>query len=136
MTSSTALLVSILRYLLCMQEFCVAVLPSAERSLQAKGAKPGQGKGKKKTTKAQAKKAPELQGNMAQDEEEEWDMEESRRKVQTALHLPITDAAKVLGVGVTKLKKRCRKINIARCPFRKLLSIEKLIESVAKVPSL
>jgi hypothetical protein len=43
---------------------------------------------------------------------------------------PINMAAQKLGVGVTVLKKYCRKFQIPRWPYRKLKSMEKLIESV------
>ena len=43
---------------------------------------------------------------------------------------PINQAAQKLGVGVTVLKKYCRKFAIPRWPYRKLKSMEKLIDSV------
>ena len=50
---------------------------------------------------------------------------------------PINEAADRLHVGVTVLKKYCRKFDIPRWPFRKLKSMEKLIKSFteAKVKS-
>ena len=44
--------------------------------------------------------------------------------------LPITDAANRLGVGVTVLKKICRKHGIVRWPYRKRKSLRKLIDCV------
>jgi hypothetical protein len=44
--------------------------------------------------------------------------------------LPITDAARELGIGVTVLKKICRKHEIVRWPYRKRKSLSKLIECV------
>jgi hypothetical protein len=119
-----------------MQEYDAAVLPSAEISHLARSrATPTKAKGKKKTTKTHASKTRKIRGNMADDDEEELDEAEFRKKVQSVFHLPIADAATTLGLGVTVLKKRCRRINIPRWPYRKLASIEKLIESVEKVPS-
>jgi hypothetical protein len=57
------------------------------------------------------------------------------KQVQEVFHLPISEAATKLGMGVTVLKKQCRKIGIPRWPYRKLASIEKLIHSVEKVPT-
>ena len=54
-------------------------------------------------------------------------------KLQSVFHLPINDAAASLGMGVTVLKKLCRDREIKRWPFRKLSSVDKLIESVKKV---
>ena len=88
----------------------------------------------KKCTKARSTKARRAQDNLENDDEEELDEEEFRKTVQTVFHLPISDAASRLGMGVTVLKKQCRKIGIPRWPYRKLASIEKLIESVEKVP--
>lgn len=45
-------------------------------------------------------------------------------------HLPINEAADSLGIGVTVLKKYCRKFCIPRWPYRKLKSMDKLIESL------
>lgn len=45
-------------------------------------------------------------------------------------HLPISEAAEGLDIGVTVLKKYCRKFKVPRWPFRKLKSMEKLIVSV------
>lgn len=44
--------------------------------------------------------------------------------------LPIADAAQKLQIGVTVLKKYCRRFNIPRWPYRKIKSLDKLIESV------
>ncbi|KAG1679442.1 hypothetical protein FOA52_007734 [Chlamydomonas sp. UWO 241] len=47
-----------------------------------------------------------------------------------AYHLPINEAAASLNMGVTVLKKYCRRFKIVRWPFRKLSSIAKLIDTV------
>jgi hypothetical protein len=121
--------------LLCMQEFCVAVLPSAKTSLQTKRGTAAKTKGKKKSARARASKARQRRGSMAEDEEEGWDKDEFRGKVQRAFHLPIAKAAPTLGLCVTVLKQRCRIVGIPRWPFRKVHSIEKLVASVEQVPS-
>jgi RWP-RK domain len=54
-------------------------------------------------------------------------------KLQSVFHLPINDAAAALDMGVTVLKKLCRDRQINRWPFRKLSSVDKLIESVQVV---
>jgi hypothetical protein len=54
-------------------------------------------------------------------------------KLQSVFHLPINDAATALGMGVTVLKKLCRDRGIKRWPYRKLSSVDKLIESVKAV---
>lgn len=58
-----------------------------------------------------------------------------RRKINKAMlrevyHLPINEAAEHLGIGVTVLKKYCRRFEIGRWPFRKLKSIDKLMQSI------
>ncbi|KAL6757196.1 hypothetical protein V8C86DRAFT_2630833, partial [Haematococcus lacustris] len=50
--------------------------------------------------------------------------------LQEVYHLPINEAADQLGIGVTVLKKYCRRFQIGRWPFRKLKSMDKLIRSV------
>ena len=54
-------------------------------------------------------------------------------KLQSVFHKPINDAAAALGMGVTVLKKLCRDRGILRWPYRKLSSVDKLIESVQAV---
>jgi len=46
--------------------------------------------------------------------------------------LPINEAAKRLGVCVTVLKKQCRKYGVVRWPFRKLRSIDKLVQKLER----
>lgn len=50
--------------------------------------------------------------------------------LRSKFHLPISKAAKELGMGVTVMKKWCRKFDITRWPYRKLHSMTKLIHSV------
>ncbi|PKU73863.1 Protein RKD3 [Dendrobium catenatum] len=44
--------------------------------------------------------------------------------------MPINEAAKVLNVGITLLKKRCRELNIPRWPHRKIKSLDTLIQNI------
>ncbi|XP_060202780.1 protein RKD4 [Lycium barbarum] len=54
-------------------------------------------------------------------------------EIQRYFHVPITEAAKELRVGLTVLKKRCRELNIMRWPHRKLKSLQTLIHSVKEM---
>lgn len=45
---------------------------------------------------------------------------------------PISQAAAALGIGVTVLKKYCRRFKVVRWPYRKLRSMDKLIDSVGE----
>jgi len=45
-------------------------------------------------------------------------------------HMPISQAAKELGVCTTMLKKMCRKSGVARWPFRKIHSLDRMIASL------
>lgn len=51
-------------------------------------------------------------------------------EIQKYFDVPITRAAKELNVGLTVLKKRCRELNIARWPHRKIKSLNSLINNV------
>ncbi|KAM6586537.1 hypothetical protein CsatA_009142 [Cannabis sativa] len=51
-------------------------------------------------------------------------------EIQRCFKLPIKDAAMELGIGVTRLKKRCRELNIMRWPHRKLKSLKYLLKNV------
>lgn len=48
-------------------------------------------------------------------------------EIQKHFHIPISEAAKQMKVGLTVLKKRCRQLNIMRWPHRKLKSLNSLI---------
>lgn len=50
--------------------------------------------------------------------------------IQKCFDLPIKEAAKELHVGVTRLKRRCRELNITRWPHRKFKSLKYLISNV------
>jgi hypothetical protein len=51
--------------------------------------------------------------------------------VQT-FHLTLKAAAKKLGIGVTLLKKVCRKHKIKRWPYRVITSLDRMIERLAR----
>ncbi|GAB2249727.1 hypothetical protein Droror1_Dr00013086 [Drosera rotundifolia] len=51
-------------------------------------------------------------------------------EIQKCFEMPISKAAKKLGVGLTVLKKRCRELDIRRWPHRKIKSIKSLIRNV------
>ena len=51
----------------------------------------------------------------------------TRENISQYFHMPIDQAAKKLKVGLTVLKKQCRDVGIQRWPYRKIISLEKLI---------
>ncbi|KAF5731265.1 putative RWP-RK domain-containing protein [Tripterygium wilfordii] len=57
------------------------------------------------------------------------EMEEIRKYFD----VPITRAAKLMNVGLTVLKKRCRELNIMRWPHRKIKSLKTLINNVKEL---
>jgi hypothetical protein len=123
-----------LGWLLHMQEDGAALL-SGEKSPWTRRPSTGKAKSKGKAPKACASRTRKARDALTEHTDEELDETEFRKKVQSVFHLPIADAATSLGLGVTVLKKRCRRIDIPRWPHRKLASIEKLIASVEKVCS-
>lgn len=54
----------------------------------------------------------------------------SREDMKPYFKMPITKAAKELGVGLTLLKRRCRELGFSRWPHRKLTSIDGLINNL------
>ncbi|KAG2495229.1 hypothetical protein HYH03_006503 [Edaphochlamys debaryana] len=56
----------------------------------------------------------------------------TKMALRKVYHLPINEAAAALNIGVTVLKKYCRKFRVPRWPYRKLQSMGKLIESFQK----
>ncbi|XP_006855335.2 protein RKD1 [Amborella trichopoda] len=48
-------------------------------------------------------------------------------------YMPITQAAKVLKVGLTVLKKKCREFGIPRWPHRKMKSLQSLVQNVQEL---
>ncbi|KAM7268354.1 hypothetical protein ACFE04_010520 [Oxalis oulophora] len=55
------------------------------------------------------------------------------KMISECFYMPIAKAATELNVGLTALKKRCRKLGIRRWPQRKLKSIQKLINNVQEM---
>jgi uncharacterized coiled-coil DUF342 family protein len=45
-------------------------------------------------------------------------------------HLPLYDAAKKFGIGMTLLRRLCRKYNIKKWPYRQIESLCKIIQSL------
>eukprot|EP01121_Diplochlamys_sp_Union-15-3_P008346 TRINITY_DN2211_c0_g1_i1.p1 TRINITY_DN2211_c0_g1~~TRINITY_DN2211_c0_g1_i1.p1 ORF type:complete len:126 (-),score=15.76 TRINITY_DN2211_c0_g1_i1:463-840(-) len=56
--------------------------------------------------------------------------EYSRADLAQFFHMPITQAAREIGVCATVLKKMCRKNGIPRWPHRKIKSINKMIDTL------
>ncbi|KAG6574250.1 Protein RKD4, partial [Cucurbita argyrosperma subsp. sororia] len=54
-------------------------------------------------------------------------------EIQKHFHIPITEAAKAMNVGLTVLKRRCRELHIMRWPHRKLKSLNSLITNVQEM---
>nr|GMC52641.1 protein RKD1-like [Ipomoea batatas] len=57
----------------------------------------------------------------------------SKETISNYFYMPINQAAKELNVGLTQLKKRCRRLGIRRWPHRKLNSLQTLINNVQKI---
>lgn len=55
-----------------------------------------------------------------------------KKQLSKYFHLPINEAALQLGMCPSVLKKICRNIGIKRWPYRKIKSIDSLIESLQK----
>ncbi|KAE8650549.1 hypothetical protein Csa_011321 [Cucumis sativus] len=54
-------------------------------------------------------------------------------EIKKYYHIPISEAAKEMNVGLTVLKRRCRQLNIMRWPHRKLKSYNSLIQNVKEM---
>ncbi|GAX80489.1 hypothetical protein CEUSTIGMA_g7927.t1 [Chlamydomonas eustigma] len=54
----------------------------------------------------------------------------TKELLEMVYNLPIEEAAAKLSIGVTVLKKHCRQFDVVRWPYRKLTSIDKLMEIV------
>jgi len=54
----------------------------------------------------------------------------TREDLASCFHMPSEQACKALGIGLTVLKRQCRIFGIARWPFRKLASLDRLIHNV------
>ena len=55
--------------------------------------------------------------------------------IEKCFHLPLAKACKALGVGMTCLKRKCRQYKIRSWPYRKLKSIDNLIDNIRSVVS-
>ena len=51
-------------------------------------------------------------------------------QLSACFHMPSDQACKQLGIGLTVLKRLCRKYEIKRWPFRKMKSLDRLIKNV------
>ena len=54
----------------------------------------------------------------------------TREELSDCFGMPSEEAAKKLGVGLTVLKRICRKFGVPRWPYRKLKSLDRLISNV------
>ena len=54
----------------------------------------------------------------------------SKEEIARYFRLPIAEAAKELNVGLTALQKNCREVGFNRWPYRKLKSLDLLINTL------
>ena len=54
----------------------------------------------------------------------------TQEELSSCFHLPSEAACRKLGIGLTVLKRQCRKFGIKRWPFRKMKSLDRLITNV------
>uniref|UniRef100_A0A9I9DCL4 RWP-RK domain-containing protein n=1 Tax=Cucumis melo TaxID=3656 RepID=A0A9I9DCL4_CUCME len=54
-------------------------------------------------------------------------------EIRKYFHIPISEAAKEINIGLTVLKRRCRQLNIMRWPHRKHKSLNSLIQNVKEM---
>eukprot|EP00873_Tetraselmis_striata_P021315 jgi/Tetstr1/441579/TSEL_029807.t1 len=54
----------------------------------------------------------------------------TKEELAQCFHMPSELACKRLGIGLTVLKRQCRKYGIKRWPFRKMKSLDRLIENI------
>ncbi|CEG01191.1 RWP-RK domain [Ostreococcus tauri] len=102
--------------------------------------------GSKTSKGAKAKAAGEPNGSLKGDAESRDKRNQSREnrrvrqfrsaseitqeELSSCFHLPSEAACRKLGVGLTVLKRQCRKYGIKRWPFRKMKSLDRLITNV------
>ena len=55
--------------------------------------------------------------------------------IEKHFHLPLAEASRALGIGMTCLKRKCRQYNIRSWPYRKVKSIDNLIKNIQTVTS-
>jgi RWP-RK domain len=58
-------------------------------------------------------------------------VEITREHLASFFHMPSELACRELGIGLTVLKRQCRKYGILRWPFRKMKSLDNLIQRIA-----
>ena len=56
----------------------------------------------------------------------------TRDDLASCFHMPSEQACRKLGIGLTVLKRQCRKFGIKRWPFRKIKSLDRLISNVSQ----
>ena len=56
----------------------------------------------------------------------------TREDLASCFHMPSEQACRKLGIGLTVLKRQCRKFGIKRWPFRKIKSLDRLINNVSQ----
>ena len=54
-----------------------------------------------------------------------------KEDLEALFHLPLAEAAKVMGKGLTCFKKLCRSVGIARWPFRQVKSLDILMKQTS-----
>lgn len=59
-------------------------------------------------------------------------VEITRERLASFFHVPSELACRELGIGLTVLKRQCRKYGIPRWPFRKMKSLDNLIQRIAE----
>ncbi|GLI67467.1 hypothetical protein VaNZ11_011662, partial [Volvox africanus] len=59
-----------------------------------------------------------------------------REQIYSTFDLPVADAARVLGISATELKRRCRRLGISRWPQRKLQSLRRIVQAAEADASL
>lgn len=57
----------------------------------------------------------------------------TREELAACFHLPSEAACRQLNIGLTVLKRQCRRYGIKRWPFRKMKSLDRLISNVSSV---
>ena len=51
----------------------------------------------------------------------------SKEHISQYFHMPMHQAAEHLNISLTGIKRKCREVGIQRWPYRKLISLQKLI---------
>lgn len=56
----------------------------------------------------------------------------SRQDLEALYHLPLIEAARIVGKGTTSFKKACRAAGIQQWPYRKLKSLRSMVSVLRK----